>query len=128
MPITREQEEQVNRLLKAEEILKEISYRTDTIHLQGENIRCFCPIHKESVFRSLSINIIRNTYKCGYTLCDGFHGDILLDLYARAKGVTREESTIYWAKRLHVDIEHPSETTEEEISKIPSSRETPLPK
>jgi tetratricopeptide (TPR) repeat protein len=129
MAITREQEEQVNRLLKAEDILKEISYRTDTIHLQGENIRCFCPIHKESIFRSLSVNIVRNMYKCGYTMCDGFHGDTLLDLYARAKGITREESTLYWAKRLKIDIVVPAETTEEDIPKVSAtSRDTPVPK
>ena len=104
MEIEKSQVDKVNNHLKAEEVLQEIGYRIETIHQQGDNIRCFCPIHKETIFRSLIIDVIHNTYKCGYTLCEGFNGNNLLDLYSRCKGIPLDESVLYWAKKRNVTL------------------------
>jgi len=37
-------------------ILETINYRLDTVQEIGDTVKCFCPIHKEQVFRTLIIN------------------------------------------------------------------------
>ena len=121
--------EHINKLLEklnTKQVLDKIAYRTDTISQSGDTIKCFCPIHKETIFRSLSINVSNNTFKCGYTLCNGFKGGTILDLYAQVKGKSKEESILYWARELGMESEILSETdvtTSDE--KAPEAVETP---
>ena len=98
-------EEKINSLLKVDAVLMEIGYRTDTINTQGENIRCFCPIHRETLFRSLTVNSTKNTYKCGFTQCSGFMGGDLIDLYTQSLSIPRDESVLFWAKYLKMEKE-----------------------
>ncbi len=133
-------EDQLNQQMNANDVLEDIGYRTDTIHDDGNTIRCFCPIHNESLFRSLTITLGRNTIKCGFTHCPGFNGGDLLDLYSKTKNISRLDAVIFWATKLGIDLEdinvetpveeetQPAETTEKPIAKINPTKAKPIEK
>lgn len=73
-------------------LLQRVNYRTDTIQEIGDTIKCFCPIHKEAVFRTLIINSREKTYRCSYNLCAGNKGGDLIDFYAKTKGKDYDEA------------------------------------
>ena len=63
-------------------------------------LRCFCPIHKDRVFRTLLIDMQLQTFKCSYTRCSGFRGGSLIDLFALTFGCSQEEAMSYWNKKM----------------------------
>jgi tetratricopeptide (TPR) repeat protein len=103
-------EDKLNSKLDALEVLKAINYRTDTITTHNHTIRCFCPLHKETVFRTLTVNSQKKTYKCGFTSCEGFVEHDLLELYAKALKISRDDSIRFWAEKLGMLAELPAET------------------
>ena len=101
--------------LDAVTILKIIDYRTDTIQEIGDTVKCFCPIHKEQVFRTLIINPKDKTYRCSYSLCPGNKGGDLISLYALSQGLDYDQGVSQIVKDMDLKIELP--TTQEFIDK-----------
>jgi len=101
--------------LEVKTVLETISYRTDTIQEIGDVIKCFCPIHKEQVFRTLIINPKDKSYRCSYSLCGGNKGGDLLSLYALSRGLDYDQGVTQIVKDLNLEIELP--TTQEFIDK-----------
>jgi tetratricopeptide (TPR) repeat protein len=121
-------EEKLNGKLDAMVVLKAIDYRTDTITTHNNTIRCFCPIHKEAVFRTLTVNSQRKTYKCGFTSCEGFAENDLIELYAKAMKISRDESIRFWAEKLGMLAEIPVVTESTEAPETKPEKEKAKPK
>ena len=88
-------------------ILEAIGYRVDTIQEIGDTIKCFCPVHKEAVFRTLIIDRRTRKYRCSYSLCGGHRGGDLIDLFAKAKGIGYDEAVQQIVKVLRIEIDLP---------------------
>jgi len=94
--------------LDAEAVLKKINYRPTTIQKRDDQLRCFCPIHKETVFRTLVVQCNDNRYRCSYTLCAGARGGDLIDLYALSAGMDYDDAMRDLAASFNLTIELPS--------------------
>lgn len=97
----------VRRSLEARRVLDLIDYRTDTIQEVDGNIRCFCPIHQEGVFRTLTVEPDTGVYRCSYSLCSGSEGGDLIDLYARYAQMEYDEAVLALVEKLDIDVELP---------------------
>ena len=71
--------------LEARAVLEYIGYRTDTIQEGDKAIRCFCPVHKEQVFRTLTVEKATKKAKCSYTPCPARKITNLVNLVAMVK-------------------------------------------
>jgi tetratricopeptide (TPR) repeat protein len=97
--------QQVRQALDAHAVLRLIDYRPETIQEAKGKIKCFCPIHHETIFRTLVIDKAAGTYQCGNFSCDGNAGGDLIDLYARARGVSYEQSLLAVADACGLDVD-----------------------
>ena len=87
-----------------EDLLKVIDYCVEKIQRGPGKWKCFCPIHKESVFRSLTVDVVKRTFRCGFIHCPGHRGGSLLDLYQLALEKSEVETVEFWSKRLKFTI------------------------
>ena len=115
-------EEKLNGKLDPLEVLREINYRIDTITTHTHTLRCFCPIHKETVFRTLTVNTQKKCFKCGFNSCEGFVESDLIDLYAKSKNISRDESILFWAEKIGLSAEIPPD---EEVKPTPEKSKIP---
>jgi tetratricopeptide (TPR) repeat protein len=88
-------------------VLKAVNYRLDTIQEVGEVIKCFCPIHKEAVFRTLMIEKKGRRYRCSYSLCPGNKGGDLIDLYSKTLKIEYDEAVQRLVQHLKLPIDLP---------------------
>ena len=100
--------DKVNNKLDAELVLAKIGISIASCNIEGTTIKCFCPIHKESIFRSLSVYKDQLKYKCAYTLCAGNKGGTLLDLYCQTLKQPLTTAILYWAKELKLEAQLPA--------------------
>jgi chromosomal replication initiator protein DnaA len=101
--------------LESDAVLDAIDYRTDTIQRIRDTVKCFCPIHKEQVFRTLIVSPKDKTYRCSYSLCPGNKGGDLISLYSLAKEMDYDQGLAELVEVLNLTIELP--TTQEFIDK-----------
>ena len=99
--------EKINQSLSGMDILKDIGYKVESIQVTGSLIRCFCPIHKETIFRSMTLDDSEHKYKCGYSLCPGYKGGSYLDFYSIASHTSLETAILHWSKELKLEEEIP---------------------
>lgn len=97
--------EQVRQALDAGDVLLHIDYRPETIQDCGDRIKCFCPIHHETIFRTLVIEKADGTYRCSNFSCDGNAGGDLIDLFARARGISYEQALLALAGAVGLTID-----------------------
>jgi GGDEF domain-containing protein len=71
----------------------------------GNLLRCYCPIHKDTLVRSLTIDLDKKHYKCSYVPCSGYKGGNLLELYALAKDQSVLDAATFWATKLGIEHE-----------------------
>ncbi|MCX7919400.1 MAG: hypothetical protein N3A72_07295 [bacterium] len=71
----------------------------------GNLMRVFCPIHKDTVVRSLAIDLDRKHFKCSYVPCAGYKGGNLLELYSLGKNIPLIDSVTFWATKLGIEKE-----------------------
>jgi tetratricopeptide (TPR) repeat protein len=83
---------EVNQTLDIQQLLEYIDYKTNKLQDSGDTIRGFCPIHRESVFRTLVINKSQRTFRCMYGLCEGSRGGSLVQLLALSRKITTDEA------------------------------------
>lgn len=95
----------VRRRLAAEAVLEKINYRTEMIQDTGGALKCFCPIHKEAIFRTLLIDKKTGNYRCSNFNCAGNAGGDLIDLYARAAGLSYEQAIVELAGAFGIDVD-----------------------
>lgn len=101
----------INGALDVREYINLLGYHGDRAIKVGNLYRLFCPIHKDTVFRSLVINPRRNTYHCEHTACPGHSPGDLIDLLAKARGVPLTASCMeliahFGHEALHVSAKH----------------------
>jgi len=104
--IPKETIKEVVDALDVREVLDYLDYRTETIQESGKVVRCFCPIHKEQVFRTLSVDVATKKGKCSYNPCAGHKSFDLIQLVALSKNLEYDEATVELAQhfQLHVKI------------------------
>jgi tetratricopeptide (TPR) repeat protein len=100
--------DKVNSKLEVELVLNKIGVNISTANVEGQSIKCFCPIHKESIFRSLTIYKDQLKFKCAYTLCPGNKGGTLLDLYCQTTKQPLTSAILFWAKELKLEGQLPA--------------------
>lgn len=100
--------DKVNNKLDVELVLEKIGISLSSTNLEGQTIKCFCPIHKESIFRSLTIYKDQLKFKCAYTLCPGNKGGTLLDLYCQTTKQPLTSALLFWAKELKMEAQLPA--------------------
>lgn len=79
--------EQVNEQIDPVALLERIGYATDKIQAVGATVKAFCPIHKDTRFRSLLIDAKKKTFKCTTKTCAGYNGGSLVELYAHVRDI-----------------------------------------
>lgn len=79
----------INAALDLEEYIAFLNYHPEKALFSGGVWRLLCPVHNETVFRTLIINPRRNTCFCEHVNC-GFHthGD-LIELLVKTRRLTR---------------------------------------
>lgn len=83
---------QINSALDAREVIDFIDYFPERANRVGKLYRAFCPVHKERLFRTLVVNPRRNTHHCEHQPCPAHQPGDLIDLVARAHGVSRKKA------------------------------------
>ena len=76
--------------LDAIKTLKFINYKLDTIQDHGDIIKCFCPVHKETVFRTLMIE--NKHVSCKYNLCPASECGDFVNLIALSKEIEYDQA------------------------------------
>ena len=97
--------ETINSRIDGLDLLKLIDYRPDTIQEMGTTIKCFCPIHKERVFKSLLLDNKKKIIKCAFKSCRGFDGGTFVDLYAIIFNLSTYNAAIEISKKLNLNID-----------------------
>jgi len=93
--------------IDAHKLLELINYRLDTVKDEQDRLKCFCPIHKEAVFRTLEIWTRDRTYRCTYSLCPGNAGGDLIDFYGRVKEISFDDALQELVEVLGIAVELP---------------------
>jgi len=70
--------------LAALDVLEFIDYRPDSLVREGGKVRCFCPIHRDTTFQSLVVDLNAKTFKCSRDDCPGTEGGDIVALAAWA--------------------------------------------
>lgn len=91
--------------LGAEAVLQKIHYRPEMIQSSGQGIRCFCPIHKETIFRTLIVDRKSKSYRCSNYSCPGAGGGDLIDLYARSRGLSYEQAVMELCRVFEIGVD-----------------------
>lgn len=78
----------VNDRLDPQTVLNLIDFHADKVQQAGDVLKAFCPIHKDSRFRSLLLDEERRAFRCTIKTCAGYHGGSLVELYAAAQEVS----------------------------------------
>ena len=94
-------------LLTAESVLQKLNYDPDNISRSGNSLRIYCPIHKESMIRSMVINASNGTFRCHYAQCPGNEGGDLLTLHTLVSGMSERDALYLWAGALGMDVRIP---------------------
>ncbi len=74
--------EQVNEQLDPVALLQRIGYEPEKIQAVAGSVKAFCPIHRDTRFRSLLIDAKKKTFKCTNKTCRGYEGGTLVELFA----------------------------------------------
>ncbi len=97
--------ERIRAALTGETVLRRINYRPEMIQDAGDQLKCFCPIHKETIFRTLILDKRNGRYRCSNYNCPGNAGGDLIDLYARARDLSYEQALLELATVAGVDVD-----------------------
>ena len=93
--------------LDARAVLEFIGYRTDTIQESDKSIRCFCPVHKEEVFRTFTVEKDTKKGKCSYTPCPARKSMHLIKLVAMVKEEEEEEALAELVQHFGLSVDVP---------------------
>ncbi|MBW7940049.1 MAG: hypothetical protein H3C63_14965, partial [Candidatus Omnitrophica bacterium] len=121
--------EKVCLLLEADATLKKIGFRVEKVQRFGTQLRSFCPIHKDEVIRTLTIDLSRKTFRCSYGQCPGHKGGNLIDLFMLSRKTSLGEAVLFWARELHIPTDHvtPADFAPPEETEATEPAEPPQP-
>lgn len=114
-------EESLNRLnlsIDAKVLIQKIDYKPEGIEIIEDKLRAFCPIHKDKNFRTLTIDMKSNHFKCHFLQCEGYRGGNLLHLYSITQKCSLGESALFWSKTLNVPLEEIKPAEEEAKAEV----------
>lgn len=83
---------QMNSALEIRALVNFLNYQPEKLKREGDIFLAMCPIHRDTVFRTLVLNPRNNTYQCRYQACPGNHAADFLDLVVRVQRVTLPEA------------------------------------
>jgi len=95
----------LNISIDAKSLMEKLSYRPEAIEIVEDKLRALCPIHQDKNFRTFTVDLKNNHFKCHYTQCDGYKGGNLLYLYSIVQKVSLGEAAMYWSKTLNIPLE-----------------------
>jgi hypothetical protein len=116
--------ERINIVLDAETVLFKIGYKVDAIVQSGTSIKAFCPIHKDSMIRSLQLDPNKRRFRCSYYNCKGNKGGTFFELFCLAKDVPEAEGVRILCEELGLELDLPPHL-EEPARKIVAEEEIP---
>ncbi|MBX7245970.1 MAG: tetratricopeptide repeat protein [Candidatus Sumerlaeaceae bacterium] len=87
-----EEEIDFNSKLDPWDLLLKMGFQENQLYREGNTIRLFCPLHRDTIRRSMIIYTDKNTYKCQYTSCHGHKGGNLLEFFSAYMGVELADS------------------------------------
>ncbi|MCX7766269.1 MAG: hypothetical protein N2246_06155, partial [Candidatus Sumerlaeia bacterium] len=95
--------DEVNQRIEVPWFLQEINYYPDKVQTVMETVKAFCPLHKETRFRSLIIDIVKKSYRCTLRTCPGYEGGKLIDLFARLQNLSQLRAALVLAQKLNIN-------------------------
>ncbi len=96
--------DEVNKQIDPHWLLRQINYYPEKAQTVFETLKCFCPLHKETKFRSLIIDTNNKTYRCTMKTCPGYDGGTLVGLYARIHNISQLHASLNIASELNLEI------------------------
>lgn len=97
--------DQINEKIDAKILFDKINYAPEKVQIIGTTLKCFCPLHKEKAFRSLIVDLKKNTFRCSLKGCAGFEGGTLVRFYALHTEQPEIKSAFSLAKLLNLEID-----------------------
>lgn len=91
--------------VEAEKLAILLDYHAGKIQVAGNQVKCFCPLHKEQAFRSLILDVKKRMYRCTMKRCVGFEGGNFVDLWALQNDSEPLEAALDLAEKLDLDID-----------------------
>ncbi|CAN5450300.1 hypothetical protein BH09SUM1_BH09SUM1_06240 [soil metagenome] len=82
---------QVNASLDVESLIGYVNWHPDKLVRSGDVYHALCPIHRETIFRTLTLNPRNNTYHCKHVNCPGNYTSDFLDLIVKVSGKSLPE-------------------------------------
>ncbi|MCX7626255.1 MAG: DnaA/Hda family protein [Candidatus Sumerlaeaceae bacterium] len=101
--------QELNEQLDPRAVLELIGYHTEKLQESAETFRGFCPIHRETVFRTLIIDKSRRSFRCMYSLCKGAAGGTLVELYALARDLPLEKAVEELGSHFGIEVSLPAD-------------------
>ena len=107
--------QKVFQALDIVQVLRFLDYRTDTIQETSKSVRCFCPVHKEQIFRTYTFEPRTGKGRCSYTPCPAHAPHDIIGLTALYHGVDYETATEKLVEHFQLRVA----VTEEEAATSP---------
>lgn len=97
--------ENVNQQIDPHWLINQINYYPEKAQIVLDNLKCFCPLHKDTKFRSMLIDTANKRYRCTLKTCPGYEGGSLVSLYARVENISQLNAALKIAKMLNIEID-----------------------
>jgi tetratricopeptide (TPR) repeat protein len=98
---------EINERLSGEIILKESHVQKEFYRvLDNQSIALRCPVHGESILRSLIINEKDHSFHCEYPLCPVHKKGTLFELYCALTRIQVDSALLFWARKFKIDIDN----------------------
>ncbi len=89
------------------DVLEFIDYHPESMQRDRGKIRCYCPIHRETVFRTLVLDEATKTFKCSKPDCAGQAGGDLISLAAKSLRVDFDSVLRRLVEEFNIDVNLP---------------------
>ncbi len=97
--------EDINAHVNAVAVLDAIGFHSEKVQHAGDTLKAFCPIHKDSRFRSLLVDSERHAFRCTIKTCPGYSGGSFIELYALAKELSLLSAAIELAEQMGLEMD-----------------------
>ncbi|MCD6385797.1 tetratricopeptide repeat protein, partial [Candidatus Sumerlaeota bacterium] len=95
----------VNQQIDPHWLINQINYYPEKAQVVLDTLKCFCPLHKDTKFRSMIIDTANKKYRCTLKTCAGYEGGRLVGLYARVENISQLHAALKIAKMLSIKID-----------------------
>lgn len=98
--------EEINQRVDPRDLLNKINFEAEQIAVVGAMLKAFCPIHAETKFKTLLVDLNKKTFKCSYRPCPGSKGGSLVEFFGLYQGIaTPLQAAFGLAKFLNLELE-----------------------